>query len=408
MKRIIHIGLICFGFLFPSLKAQEKPLPNLNESEISYFKTFVEGNNRFAFDLYQHLRGHSGNLYFSPYSIITGLGMAAIGVKGEAARQIQQTIRYSPALLLFVGDLNESLQRTSTSQAQVLLANALWLDKSISVLPSFKQTLMRDFRTTLQPVDFAHDPSQSVQKINQWVLQQTRGLANNMVQSQDLTVETRMVLTTAAELKGQWTYPFDHNLTKQRPFQIAAQRAFQTDMMYNTSRDLLWKGKKWDILVVPYLREEQGAQIAMVIFLPKVEVSLAELEKNLTWENWQQWKEQFQSQEVNLTLPRFRIDQRLNLETALKALNLRLIFSPEVDFSEMTNQKGIYLNQFLHRTSIRLDERGASMSGEKVKPVAPSNGKEVANEFMVDRPFVFMIWDQKTDTILFMGRLALP
>src|SRR5262249_33047994 len=151
---LTYLGLI----LFISLGAQKNfPLSTLSESEIAYFKTLVEGNNRFAFDLYHRLKSDPGNIYFSSYSIISGLAMPAIGAKGETAHQFQRTFRYSPALLLLIGDLNQSLEKSSESksQTQVLLANALWLDKSLSILPSFKQTFLRDFRENFQVVDFA-------------------------------------------------------------------------------------------------------------------------------------------------------------------------------------------------------------------------------------------------------------
>src|SRR5262249_51844740 len=142
--------------------------------------------------------------------------------------------------------------------------NALWIDKSVPILPSFKQTLMRDFRTTLQPVDFAQNLSQSVQKINQWISQQTQGKISNMVLMQDINANVRMILTTAASLKGEWASPFDQKLTKRFPFHISAQRTFLVDMMQNTAQYLLAKGEQEDILVVPFA-QESDSQIAMAI-----------------------------------------------------------------------------------------------------------------------------------------------
>lgn len=407
--------LLCLTLLiFASLKAQDDnsqaPLPTLSESEVLHFQMLVEGNNRFAFDLYQQIRLHqTGSLYFSPYSIASGLNMLTIGAKGETAQPFQHAFRYSPPLLLFIGDLNESLQSSRLrNSAQVTLANALWIDKSIPILPSFKQTFMRNFRTTLQPVDFAQDLNQSVQRINQWVLHQTQGKISNMISVPDVNVNMQMILTTAASLKGEWASPFDQKLTKRLPFHISVQRTSLVDMMQNTAQYLLAKGEKEEVLLIPFA-QEGGPQIVMTILLPKEGMALSELEKRVTWENWRQWKGQLQSQWVTLALPRFRIDRRLDLEMTLKSLGFAPIFSPQADFSGMTSQKGVFLNQAFHKTSIRIDEKGADRGQPaKIKPTANIPKDTQPYAFTVDRPCVFIIWDQKTDAILFMGRLMIP
>lgn len=159
------------------LNAQEEntppPLSTLSESEVVHFGLLVQGNNRFGFDLYQHLKNQPGNLYFSPYSIVTGLGMVSVGAGGETANQFQRAFRYSPPLLLFIGDLDASLKGDKAEQ--VLLANGLWVDKSVKVFPSFTVALKRNFRFDLQPIDFVNNLNPSIQKINQWISKQTEG-----------------------------------------------------------------------------------------------------------------------------------------------------------------------------------------------------------------------------------------
>lgn len=414
----MHIIILCLSclscFLWTGLRAQEGsanvPLPTLSESELQYFQLLVQGNNRFAFDLYQRVKNQSGNLCFSSYSIVTGLGLVAVGAKGETAYQFQHAFRYSLSLLLFIGDLNESLQKPSASKSgnHVLLANALWVDQSLPILPSFKQTLLRNFKTAVQPLDFKHDVGISIQKINQWVLHNTNGKINNILSTQDATMNTHMILTTAACMKAQWANPFDSFLTTRKSFYLTAQRTFLADMMQNTADYLLWKGEQWEMLVLPFEKGEQGAQLAMAILLPKKNVSLAELEKNLTWENWQQWKSQLQNQRVALTLPRFHIEKRLELEPILTAMGFTLALSPKADFSEMTGQKGVYLNRAIHKTSIRLEEEGTEIMTAGRAKLAATQKNGSPYEFIADRPFAFIIWDQKTDSIVFMGRLSLP
>ncbi len=414
IKRLKKIGcLICIGCLILSdLKAQgQPPLSTLSESEAAYFKQLVEGNNRFAFDFYKQAKRQPGNVYFSSYGIAHGLGMLAIGAKGKTAHQFQHTLSYSPAILLLMRDLDESLQKTVDTKniRKILIINTLWLDKSLSILPSFKQTLMRNFKISSQSIDFTHHLGLSVQAVNQWIAQQSNGLVRQMIAAQDIAMNTHMLLTMVANLESEWSYPFEPNLTKRLPFQLSIQRTILTEMMHNTSTYLLRKGEEVDIIAIPCIQEEEEPQLSMVIFLPKKNFPLAELEKKFTWENWQQWKGELQNQTVSLILPRFRIDRYLDLNTILKALDLASIFSSEADFSQMVSQKGIYLNQALHKTSICIDEKGINLGLRKAKPKMMSVlGTQLPYLFTIDHPFLFMIWDQKTDSILFMGRLTIP
>lgn len=406
------IGITCFvASVFTQEEDQVKALlRHVSESEILYFQKFVEGNNRFGFDLYRYSRQQPGSVFLSTYSIAAGLGMVEIGAKGKTEQQFQQVFRYSPALLLFVGDLNRSLEGSHSNRGtEVLIPNALWLDKSISILPSYKQTMLRNFRANVEFIDFVKNMNQSVQTINQWTLRQSKGKINQIISSQDITSDMRMVLTTAAYLKGEWVFPFDQKLTKRLPFQVSKQRALTTDMMQNTAQYLLAVGESENVIVVP-LKEEEETQIAMVIVLPQQGIDLSELEKKFNWENWLQWKSQLKSRLVTLTLPQFRIERRLDLEIHLKMIGLSSAFGPEADFSGISNQKELYLNQCFHKASINVHEKGINANEFGMVKMGSNtlNGRETPYEFVADHPFLFMIWDKKTDLILFMGRLSTP
>jgi serpin B len=412
---LIMVFLICFGcFLVDQGSAQEKgtPLTSLSESEVLHFQMIVQGNNRFAFDFYNRIKNQIGNLYFSPYSIVNGLAMAAIGAKGETAREFQHAFRYSPSLLLLFGDLDQSLQNPSGSKyaSRVILADALWFDKNLQILPSFKQLMQRNFRTEIQTVDFAGGLGMAIQKINQWVLQKTNRVIANMLSVQDTTVNVQMLLTTAAYFQGQWAVPFDQSLTKRLPFRMSPQRTFLSDMMQNTSNFSFLEGEQWDIVVIPFEYDSQGPQLTMVILLPKKDNPLNELERNFTWENWQQWKGQLKEQRVTVTLPRIRSEKRIDLENPLKGLGFASLFTPQADFSAITGKKEIFLQDAFHKVDLHLDEKGAEMLGGPLpkRMRVQTEGEAASYEFMADHPFLYMIWDKRTDSILFMGRLSVP
>lgn len=415
--RRIKAYLSCLGcFFFLSLGAVapslDSLLPTLRSLEDQHFRVLVEGNNRFAFEFYQDLKSQTGNLCFSSNSILNGLGMAASGAKGKTAQQFQDTFHYSLALLLLFREMNDFLHspHVSKNASQIFSANALWLDSSLPILPIFKNALQRNFQASLQPVDFAHRLTLSIQTINQWTAKQTQSKIHHVLLPQDVASDTQMVVTTASNVQGEWMQPFDQIKTKRLPFHLSAQRTVMTSMMQNISNYMLKKGERWDLLILPYKEGEQGSQLVMGIFLPKEGVLLNEIEDHLNWDNWKQWKQQAQMQLVALTLPRFRFEKRLNLESGLKALGLSIIFTPEADFSGITTAKNIFIDKAVHKTLIQVDEKGSgisSISRVDRKPIEEARN-ENPYEFIADRPFVFIIWDQKIDAILFIGRVTYP
>lgn len=416
MNRIIAL----FAIFFPLVLSAEAsgatlPLPTLSESEVPYFKKLVDGNNRFSLNLYRHVsRMRSGDIFFSSYSIATGLGMASIGAQGETERQFRETFHYTTPLLLLVGDLDSFLKKGGERQmrngGQLLQANALWIDKGIVPLNSYQQVLKQNYSTSLQVADFTNQLGQSVQLINRWIAQNSGGKIRGGVSFQDVPLGSKMVLTTAASLKGQWLYPFDRTKTKKSPFYITPQRPWDVQMMNNTEHYFLWNGKQWDVLTVPFEVEAEGAELAMTILLPKEGVELVEVERGLTWENWETWRKEAVSRFVELTLPTFHINNRLDLDALLKGVGLTKVFNSEANFRGLTQEKGFYLNAATHSASIELDEkgvglRGVGLSSRKAPPKAKGGN---AYPFTVNRPFIFIIWDQRTETILFIGRLAFP
>lgn len=384
-------------------------LLNALPSEDRLMRTFVEGNNRMGFEFYQQVKGNTENVLFSPYSLSAGLGLAAAGAKGETAREFQHLLGYSLNLLPLNGDVNAQFSNPSKTGSQVILANALWVQKDFPLLPSFKLTIEKGLGAYVQPVDFALELPQSVLAINKWVAEHTKGKINSLLNPQDVTRQTRLVLTAALYLKGAWAQPFDPRQSKRLPFKISSRSNLTTNMMRMTASFLLLKGDKWDLLEIPYQKSDAGGELALTLLLPKEGV-IEELEKNFTWDNWQQWLTQMQMQSVALTLPVFRMDKRMDLNAPLKALGLSSSFSQEADFSGMTGQKDLFLHKAVQKMFIMVDEKGTEAAATTAVSVDVKSvvAAEPPYEFNADHPFLFVLWDKKSGSILFMGRLTTP
>lgn len=391
-----------------SLFSKDSPLRGLSGSEEKFFEILVEGEDQFAFDLFRTLKNQHGNICFSPYSIASGLSLAAVGAKGNTANQIQNALHYSLSLLPLTGNLNDQLALANKSGSQVLLADALWVQKDLPLLAPYKLTVQHELSGSLQFMDFAKEIHKALPEINQWVSRKTKGKVNNLLSPQDVTPRTKLLLTTAIYITGRWAHPFDPQQTKRLAFKPDSKRSWSTSMMQTTSQFNLMKGEKWDMLVLPYLHEDQGPQLVMTIILPK-DNTLNELEENFTKENWRQWLSQLKMESVAVTLPSFRFDNRYDLMTALKPLDIFLIFSNEADFSKMTEEKGVFINKAVHKSYAHVDERGTDAIGGGTKAeTGTAADAGTPYEFKADHPFLFVVWDQKTGSILLMGRFALP
>lgn len=417
MRLFCRICLGCFACLFSvALFAQTESSDSLSSSifpsEKQFFQTVMAGNNRFAFDFYHRVKNKPGNLCFSSHSIVAGLAMVAMGTKGETAHQFQHALHYSLSLLPLIGDFNALLQSSVDTKniSRVWLANALWVQNDLTFFPSFTLALQRGFNSSLQFLNFEKESSRSILQINKWTSQKTDNKINSLVSGREVNSKTRFLLTTAFYMQGPWENPFDPRQTKRLSFRLSPQRSFLADMMHATSQYLLWKGDKWDLLVLPYAQGQSELQLALAIILPK-EGEIEEVEKDLSWESWQNGLSQLEMQAVSLTLPRFRIEDRFDLNAELESLGIKLPFNSEADFSGMTKKKGLFLNEAVHKISFRIDERGSEMisySAKAAKSTPEPIGGQAPYEFLADRPFIFVVWDQKSDLILLMGRLSLP
>ncbi|WP_068468013.1 serpin family protein [Candidatus Protochlamydia phocaeensis] len=413
MYRIL-LGLFCFFSFFLSLQAQEapasdKPTPSVDNR---YFDLLIQGQNQFAFDLLQQLKNRKGNLFFSPYSIGTGFALAAVGAKGQTSIEIQQALHYSLSLSPLIGSLDRSLALAEGKNAtQLFLANAIWMQEGLPILPAYPLTLKRSFNFDLAFVDFQHEFVQSVKKINQWTASQTKGKINQLLNTADVVENAQLVLTTAIYMKGAWMHPFDLWQTSRAPFYTRDQYTTQVEMMHSIASYRTWVSPHFTLIEIPYEAQESGIQLAMIILLPTEASGWQNLEPELNADNWQKWRGGLRPQQLRLGLPRFRIEEKLDLNPLAQALGIKQIFTPQADYSDILEDKRVFLNKAVHKTLIHVDEKGTDAIGaprikanQKARPGEGENLQEIS----IDRPFYFFIIDQKTQLILFMGRVLRP
>jgi serpin B len=367
----------------------------------------VKGDTEFALDLYARLRAREGNLFFSPSSISTALAMTYAGARGETATQMAKTLhislpqdRLSPA----TGSLLQHLNRVGQKQgSQLNVANALWGQLGYHFRPEFLKLTRDSYGAGLNQVDFARQPEAARQTINAWVEKQTRDKIKELLQPDVITADARLVLTNAIYFKGDWARKFKKELTKSEPFQVTPSRKVDVPMMRQVGDFQYLDGGDFQALGLPY----RGNDLSMVVLLPKKADGLAALEKSLTAAKLTECLKKLRTLEVGVILPKFRLTRDARLGQLLSAMGMPLAFRTDADFSGMTGKKELMLSEVVHKAFVEVNEEGTEAAAATAVVAQPTAAR-IPPTFQADHPFVFLIRDNATGSILFLGRVTDP
>lgn len=371
----------------------------------------VKGNNQFAFDLYGQLGQQDGNLFFSPYSISSALAMTYVGARAQTATDMAKTLHFTqerPLLDNGWSSLNRALRGTGTKRSyQLSVANALWAQKGFAFLPAFKQTAQQSYDAGLHEVDYKGATEAARQRINQWVENETKDKIKDLIAKGVLSTDTRLVLTNAIYFKAPWMSTFHETATKKEDFTLATGAKVKASMMHQVHRFPYAEGDGFQLVSLPYERGD----LSFVAILPKKADGLPALEKQLTADRLRDLLGKARPHEVALTLPKFKVTAQANLNKTLKALGMGIAFSDEADFSGMSTQDRLVISDVIHKAYIDLNEKGTEAAAATAVVVAVASAVIPRTErvtFRADHPFLFVIRENRTGSILFMGRLANP
>lgn len=365
----------------------------------------VAGNNAFALDLYTKISDEPGNLFFSPYSVSTALAMTYGGARGETARQMADVLHFSLGQqrlhAAFAAMLSSDRAAEEESGHRLHLANALWGQKGYYFLEEFLALTKTHYGAGLREVDFAQATEQARLTINQWVEGETEHKIRELLQRGDLDAATALVLTNAIYFKGDWASRFDRRQTKEDSFWINRLEQVTVPMMHQLRRFAFAATEDLDLLEMPY----QGERLSMVLLLPKKVHGLATLEKSLSRENLDRWLGQLHQQPVRVRLPRFKLGARFNLGKTLQAMGMTDAFYGKADFSGMTGRRDLWIDDVIHQAQVEVNEEGTEASAATA--VVMRKGPRPAT-FTADHPFLFLIRDKQSGSILFLGRVVNP
>jgi serpin B len=369
----------------------------------------VKGNNAFALDLYRQLRNQQGNLCVSPYSLSTALAMTYAGARGQTATEMSKVLHFTlrqedlhPAFAALRAQLDA--QKQQGEGIQLKMANRLWGQKGYEFLKPFKQLTQDYYGAALEEVDFSGDTEEARRTINQWVAQQTQEKIKDLIPPDILNSLTRIVLTNAIYFKGSWLKPFNPAHTENKPFSVAPGQQVDVPMMSQSASVGYAEFGELQVLELLYV----GEKISMVILLPKKIDGLTQLEQHLTPENIQNWLSSINYSQcpTSIQLPKFKVNAKVELKPVLSKMGMVSAFDDgAADFSGMNGRNDLFLKEAIHQTFVHVDELGTEAAGATA---AIGALRCVGGNFSADRPFIFLIRDKQSGSILFLGRVMNP
>lgn len=373
----------------------------------------AKAGNAFALELYQRLRVTAGNLFYSPFSIATGLGMTYAGAVGTTAAEMRKVLAYRlPDKVVHLSNsaLMRALVPANTDAPYALhIANRLWVDKQLELLQPFVDITQTYYGAAAQLVDYREAPEPARATINQWVRKLTAGMIPGLLAQGDLDTLTRLVLTNAIYFKARWQTEFKRSSTRDEAF-FAVSGDVKVPLMRQVGKFRHARLTDLAALELPYA----GGALSMLILLPHARNGLDTLEKNLSPRRLSQLDRELQMRKVRVLLPRFKADHRVDLSAALSELGMPTAFGDEADFSKMVGkgarEDDLRISKVIHQAVCQVDEQGTEATAAtavvmQVRGLAPP---EAIPEFRADHPFVFAIRHRATGAILFLGRLSQP
>ncbi len=361
--------------------------------------------NIFTFNMYNQLSiENNENIFFSPYSIFVALAMTYEGAEGETAEEMQSILQFPQNDEVSLCSFGRIYNLLNIDKEYTLnTANALWTQKDYNFLDDYLNFINNYYMGKATNVDFKNS-EQSANIINEWVEKNTKGLIKDLLSASDIDPLTKLILTNAIYFKGIWKYQFDPEDTIDAEFEISTDETINTPMMSISNNEIefnYYETNDIQILEMPY----KGDELSMIFILPK-DNNISNLENELNYENFIDWSNMLSETNVQVSIPRFSLEDEYNLKEHLKNMGMNAAFSGDADFSGMTGDKDLFVGKIKHKAFIEVNEQGSEAAGATSVHMVLKSAP--ATMFNADHPFIYLIQHKETNTILFMGKLVNP
>jgi serpin B len=351
-------------------------------------------------------RAGRGNVAVSPWSAWSALTMAYAGSAGQTRAEMARVLHvrtFGGA----TGDANRRLTRAleasaKASHARLDIANGLWGDRAEEFRDPFLETLRDDYGAPLRRDDFAHDPSGTRVRINRWVADHTNQRIKELFRAGDVTEDTRLAMVNALYLKARWRLPFEPGLTRKRPFHAPRGRVL-AETMSQTANLPYARLRHLRAVALPYRR----GRLSMLILLPD-RGHMKAVQRKLSPAGVRRIAGALRRRQLDLSMPRFRVATRLSLDAVLARLGMGRAFSDSAEFPGISPEP-LELGAAVQKVWIRVGEKGTEAAAATGITMVPSSGVfPPPRRLAINRPFLFLVRDNRTGALLFLGRVQDP
>ncbi len=372
-------------------------------------KAYVRGVTGFGFKALNELArtNPDKNVFISPTSLSMALAMTYNGSSGSTRTAMQKALGiagFDPKKASSASfGLIQSLTKAEAG-VELNIANSLWARKGIKFKPDFLKTNKQYFKAEVKQVTFG--PA-AVKAVNSWVKAKTGGKIPEIISQ--MPANAILYLINAVYFKGAWTNTFDKERTSDGPFTLADGDKLAVPMMRRNGSYSYYKGTGFQGISLPY---GQG-RMRMYVFLPDKASAVPDLVHELTAQKWETWTRGFNATQVDLCMPRFKIEYKAEdeMKAALKTMGMAVAFDPaKADFSRMAQLSGnrVYISQVVHKTFLDVNEAGTEAAAATSIGMAFTSAPMRPIEMVVDHPFLCAIADGETGAVLFVGAVMNP
>lgn len=413
----MHHLLFVFVFLFSFNLMADNETSKGKEFISQQTLDLTTHNNEFAFNLYKELADVKSNIFFSPYSISSAFAMVYNGAREETQKEMGEVLKFNNS----ADNLNESFSllnryflKTSsdvTSDFHLYIANSLWLQNGTQILPQFLDQMAKYYKVAIHRVDFLRQKETARREINQFVKEKTMGKIVDLLSPKDIDESTKMVLVSSIYMKAKWRNLFDSNLTKMMPFFVDSEKTITASLMNQTGFYPYFKSDNFAAVSLPYIHPNENLpDLSFLIILPKENFGLGEIQKKLDTEYLKNILSSFEDEEINIFLPKFTFTKSFSLKDVLIKMGMVTAFNSQANFEGINGQRDLQIGQVAHKAFISVNESGTESSAATSISINMKSMLQPKEPiiFRVDHPFLFIIYEKMTGSVLFCGHVVNP
>lgn len=381
---------------------------DVESTEVGSFSNITKANEHIGFSLLQSVEpDDEGNIFISPTSALIAMLMVYNGSDHETRSEIEKALKIDGLSESEVNEAARALMDTlhqKEEKIEVQIANSLWLNENYSFIDDFEKKMNNYFAAKIDEIDIYNDAS--ADKINDWVNDATNGLIEEIVEA-PLPEDLLAYIINALYFNGTWQKEFNKSMTFDDIF-YTENAEKEMPFMSQNAEFSYFETEQLQAIKLPYGEGEMNMQV----FLPKEGISIDEIVNDLSEKTWEDWQTSFVSQEGTINLPKFKLEYEAKLNEPLQLLGIEQAFTGDADFSKMVPPEvNVYISEVKQKTFIEVDEEGteaAAVTSVEVRLTSAIEDENAPFMMHVNRPFLFAIYDETSETILFLGLIKSP